>query len=165
MWCHDQGKEGKDYRSLKAGDDVLTITLDRALEILAEPKSGRGRRGAAKPIRELGAHPEDDEPVNIYDGPYGPYIKHGKVNASLPEGQTVEGITIETAVEALAAKAGTKKKSGKSSKSSTSTGAKSTTKSSTAAKKTTTAKKSTTTKKSTAKKTTSSTSTKKKTGS
>jgi DNA topoisomerase-1 len=149
---HDQGKEGKDYRSLKAGDDVLTITLERALEMLAEPKAGRGKRGASKPIRELGAHPEDSEPVNIYDGPYGPYIKHGKVNASLPEGQTVEAITMETALEALAAKAGTKKKSSKSSKSSSSAAAKSTKTSSTA--KTTTAKKTTTTKKSTAKKST-----------
>ena len=157
---HDQGKEGKDYRSLKAGDDVLTITLERALEMLAEPKAGRGKRGASKPIRELGAHPEDSEPVNIYDGPYGPYIKHGKVNASLPEGQTVEAITMETALEALAAKAGTKKKSSKSSKSSTTTAAKSTTKSSTAAKKPTT-KKTTTAKKATTKKTTTS-STKKK---
>lgn len=146
---HDQGKEGKDYRSLKAGDDVLTITLERALELLSEPKSGRGRRAAAKPLRELGAHPEDEEPVNIYDGPYGPYIKHGKVNASLPEGQTVEAITMDVALEALAAKAGAKK-SGKGSKSST---AKSTKSASSTAKKTA-AKKSTTTKKSTTKKTT-----------
>lgn len=106
---HDQGKDGKEYRSLKAGDDVLTITLERALALLAEPKAGRGRRAAAKPLRELGAHPTDGEPVNIYDGPYGPYIKHGKVNASLPEGQTVEAITLEVALEALAAKAGAKK--------------------------------------------------------
>jgi len=113
---HDQGKEGKEYRSLKAGDDLLTVGLDRALEILAEPKTGRGRRAAAKPLRELGKHPKDEEPINIYDGPYGPYIKYGKVNASLPEGQTVEGITLETALEAIAQKAGTKK-SGKSTKS------------------------------------------------
>ncbi|MGA7936702.1 MAG: type I DNA topoisomerase, partial [Kovacikia sp.] len=161
---HDQGKDGKDYRSLKAGDDVLTITLERALEMLAEPKAGRGKRGASKPIRELGAHPEDEEPVNIYDGPYGPYIKHGKVNASLPEGQTVEAITMETALEALAAKAGTKKKSSRSSKAtkaSTSTSAKSAKSGSTAKK--TTAKKSTTAKTTTTKKTTSPTSTKKKT--
>jgi DNA topoisomerase-1 len=105
---HDQGKDGKEYRSLKAGDDVLTVTLDRALALLAEPKSGRGRRAAAKPLRELGAHPNDGEPVNLYDGPYGVYIKHGKVNASLPEGETAEAISLETAVAALAAKAGTK---------------------------------------------------------
>jgi len=107
---HDQGKEGKDYRSLKKEDDVLTVTLERALELLAEPKAGRGRsKAAAKPLRELGAHPTDGEPVNIYDGPYGPYLKHGKINASLPEGQTVEAIQMDVAVQALAEKAGTKK--------------------------------------------------------
>lgn len=137
---HDQGKEGKDYRSLKAGDDVLTVDLERALALMAEPKGGRGRRAAAKPIRELGAHPVDGEPVNIYDGPYGPYIKHGKVNASLPEGQTMEEIAMEIAVDALNAKAGTKKtgRSGKaaSGKSPTSKAATKTTKKSTAAKST-----------------------------
>lgn len=114
---HDQGKEGKEYRSLKAGDDVLTITFDRALALLAEPKATRGGRGKSKaPLRELGVHPKDGEPVNIYEGPYGNYIKHGKVNASLPEGQTIESITLEIAVDALAAKASSKK-SGKSTKS------------------------------------------------
>ena len=53
---HDLGKEGKDYRSLKADDDVLTVTLERALELLAQPKRGRGakRGGTKKPLRELG---------------------------------------------------------------------------------------------------------------
>ena len=107
---HDQGKDGKDYRSLKKEDDVLTVTLERALALLAEPKAIRGRgKAAAAPLRELGAHPEDGEVVNIYDGPYGPYIKHGKVNASLPEGQTVEEIPMEIAVQALNEKAGAKK--------------------------------------------------------
>ncbi|MBD2077387.1 type I DNA topoisomerase [Phormidium sp. FACHB-592] len=150
----DQGKGVKEYRSIKAGDDVLTITLDRALEMLAEPKTGRGKRAAAKPLRELGAHPEDGEPVNIYDGPYGPYIKHGKVNASLPEGETVEAIAMPTAVEALNAKAGTKK-AGRSRKASTSAATETTkaTKTSGTAKKTA-AKTTTGTKKTTAKKTT-----------
>lgn len=131
---HDQGKAGKDYRSLKGDDDVLTITLERALELLAEPKAGRGRsKATAKPIRELGAHPEDGEPVNIYDGPYGPYIKHGKVNASIPEGQTVEAISMEEALKALAAKAGSKAKAGRGTKSTT----KATKTTRTAAKKTT----------------------------
>ena len=133
---HDQGKEGKEYRSLKAGDDLFTIELERALAILAEPKTGRGRRAAAKPLRELGNHPDDEEPVNIYDGPYGPYIKHGKVNASLPEGETVEGISLETAIAAIAAKAGTKK--GKTSKTTKSTTKASTTKSTKAGTKSTT---------------------------
>lgn len=166
---HDQGKDGKDYRSLKASDSVLTITLERALELLAEPKAGRGRRAAAKPLREVGAHPTDGEPVNIYDGPYGPYIKHGKVNASLPEGQTVEAITLEIALEALAAKAGAKKpnrstKAGRSSTKATepkATEAENTSTKKTTAKKTT-AKKSTTTKKATTKKTATATSSRKK---
>ncbi|MBW4581843.1 MAG: type I DNA topoisomerase [Tildeniella nuda ZEHNDER 1965/U140] len=154
----DQGKGVKEYRSIKAGDDVLTITLDRALEMLAEPKAGRGKRGAAKPLRELGAHPEDSEPVNIYDGPYGPYIKHGKVNASLPEGETVEAIAMTTAVEALNAKAGTKKtgRSRKASAASTAETTKTSTTKKTAAKKTAAAKTTT------AKKAATKTSTKKK---
>ncbi len=121
---HDQGKEGKDYRSLKAQDNVLTISLERALELLAEPKKGRsGGSKSKKPLRELGVHPKDNEPVNIYDGPYGPYVKHGKTNASLPEGQSVEDLTLETALGLLEAKASTKKSSSKSSsKSSKSTG-------------------------------------------
>ena len=115
---HDQGKEGKDYRSLKAQDNVLTISLERALELLAEPKKGRGGGvRAKKALRELGVHPKDNEPVNIYDGPYGPYVKHGKTNASLPEGQSVEDLTLETALGLLEAKASTKKSTSKSSKS------------------------------------------------
>ncbi|WP_346292202.1 type I DNA topoisomerase [Sphaerothrix gracilis] len=143
---HDQGKEGKDYRSLKKDDSVLEITLERALAILAEPKSRRGRRKAAEPLKQLGNHPEDEQPVNIYDGPYGFYVKHGKTNASLPEGKKPDDITLELALELLEAKQATKKKSGRKSTKST---AKSSTKS--AAKKST---RKTTTKKSTTKKTT-----------
>jgi len=147
---HDQGKEGKEYRSLKAGDDVLTISLERALELLAEPKKGRrvSSSNSKQALRELGPHPADDEPVNIYDGPYGHYIKHGKTNVGLPEGQSVEALTLSTALELLATKesAGTSRKSSKSAASSTS---KSATKSST-----TSAKKKTTTSSSSSRKTT-----------
>jgi len=100
---HDRGKEGQDFRSLKAEDDVLTITLERALELLAQPKAGRGR-SSSTPLRELGAHPQDQQPVNVYQGPYGYYVKHGKVNAGLPEGTTPETVTLEQAVELLAAR-------------------------------------------------------------
>lgn len=119
---HDQGKEGKDYRSLKAEDNVLTITLDRALELLAQPKRTRGgsRSKTKKPLRELGVHPKDGEPVNIYQGPYGIYVNHGKVNASLPEGTSMEELTLETALELIAAKASSSKSGRKSSKSKTS---------------------------------------------
>ncbi|MEH2200727.1 type I DNA topoisomerase [Nostoc sp.] len=133
---HDQGKEGKDYRSLKAADNVLTISLERALELLSEPKKGRSSTNSKSKaaLRELGTHPEDGETINIYDGPYGPYIKYGKTNVSIPEGQTVEDITLTEALNLLAAKTSTAKSTRKTTKS-TSSKSKSTAKSTTATKK------------------------------
>lgn len=100
---HDPEGE-KDYRSLKGEDDVYTITLERALELLATPKSSRGR-AKKQVLTVLGNHPEDGEPVQVFDGPYGPYVNHGKVNASLPEGITPETMTLEQALPLLAEKA------------------------------------------------------------
>jgi len=91
-----------DYRSLRRGDDVLTVTLARALELLSLEK---GQRTPAAPLRALGAHPEDGAPVALYEGRYGPYVKHGAVNASLPKGESAESITLEKAVALLAHKA------------------------------------------------------------
>ena len=87
-----------DYRSLTEGDDPLSIQFDRAMELLAIPKQ-RGR--GATPIREVGKHPADDQPIELYNGRYGPYVKHNKVNASLPKGVESEDITIPVAVELL----------------------------------------------------------------
>ena len=101
---HDKGKGEKDYRSLKGEDDVLAIGLSRALELLAQPKRGRGGRTA---LRDLGTPADASDPVQLFDGPYGLYVKQGKVNASLPEGTTAETITLEQAQELLAAKAAT----------------------------------------------------------
>ncbi|ERN40218.1 DNA topoisomerase I, bacterial [Rubidibacter lacunae KORDI 51-2] len=120
---NEQGKVVKDYRSLKKEDDVLSVGLERALELLAQPKAGRGR-GTKPPLRALGNHPEDGEPVNLFDGKYGPYVSHGKVNASLPDGATPDNITLEQAIAAIAAKGPTKSRS-KSSKSGKSTATKS----------------------------------------
>lgn len=151
---HDQGKEGKDYRSLKASDDILTISLERALEILAEPKKGRrtSSKNSKSALRELGSHPNDGDPVNIYDGPYGPYVKHGKTNVGLPEGQSVEDMSLDKALELLA----TKEKSGKSTRKSSSAA-------STNGKAATTTKKKTTTGSSSSSKTSSATKSKAKT--
>ena len=134
---HDQGKEGKDYRSLKAEDDVLTVTLERALELLSQPKRSRSTSKTKTPLRELGIHPADNEAVNIYDGPYGPYIKHGKTNAKIPEGETVETLTLEKALELLGEKQTTTKKTTAKSTTAKSTAAKSTIAKSTTAKSTT----------------------------
>ena len=97
-----KGKGEREYRSIKGDDQVLTITVERALELLAIPKPGRGKR---TPLREVGPHPDDGEQVAIFAGPYGQYIKHGKLNCSLPEGKAPEDVTIEEAVALLVAKA------------------------------------------------------------
>lgn len=96
--------EGKEYRSIKAPDDVLTIQLPRALELLAQPKMGRGRRAGPTPLRSLGSHPDDKQPVGLYDGQYGPYVKHGDVSASLPKGSDPAALTLPEAIELLAAR-------------------------------------------------------------
>jgi DNA topoisomerase-1 len=99
------GAEGKDdFRSLKAGDDVLHVTLERAVELLREPKGVRGQRAQATPLRVLGAHPADGEPVNLFDGRYGPYVKHGDLNASLPRGSDPQAFTLDEAVRLIAEK-------------------------------------------------------------
>jgi len=108
----DKGKGEKDYRSLKGDDDVLAVGLSRALELLAMPKRGRGGRTA---LKDLGKPEGSEETVQVFDGPYGLYVKHGKVNASLPEGKGADAITLAEAVELLEAKAASKKTSKRSS--------------------------------------------------
>ncbi len=110
---HDQGKV-KDYRSLKEPDSPYTITLDRALELLAQPKATRSRSG--KLIRILGNHPADETPIELWEGSYGPYVKYDKVNASVPKEMDLESLNLEQALELLAAKAPTKTKAKTSSK-------------------------------------------------
>ena len=91
----------KDYRSLKKDDSVLDVTLERALELFAQPK-GRGRRSQV--VRTIGEHPETKSPVEILEGPYGLYVKHEKTNATLPKEKKPEEVTMEEAVKLLAEK-------------------------------------------------------------
>ena len=105
---HEESDKSKDFRSLKEDDNVFNLTFGRALEILATPK--RSRKKAAEAVREIGAHPEDEQPVNIFNGPYGPYVKHLKVNASIPKDMNLDDLTMKQAVELLAAKAKSKPK-------------------------------------------------------
>ena len=102
----NKGKGEKDYRSLKADDDVLLVGLERALELLAMPKRGRGGRTA---LKDLGIPKGEKDNIQVFNGPYGLYVKQGKVNASLPEGKGAEDISIEEAIELLAAKKSSKK--------------------------------------------------------
>ena len=122
---HDQGKEGKEYRSLKKEDDVLSIELHRALELLSEPK--KGRRGSQKElIKELGNHPDNEKPIKLYKGPHGPYVNHGRKNASLPEGESPDKMTLERAVELLAEKTKTSSKTSNKTTAKSKTGTKKT---------------------------------------
>ena len=107
-----KGKGEKDYRSIKGEDDVLEISIERALELLAMPKRGRGGRTA---LKDLGTPKGSEENIQVFDGPYGRYVKQGKVNASLPEGKTEENITLEEAIELLSEKIASKKISRKKS--------------------------------------------------
>ena len=93
----------KKYKSLGKEHDVLTVDLDTAVVLLEQA------RGARTPIRDLGKHPEDGEPVAIFEGRYGPYVKHKKTNATIPKDHDIEQVTIEEAVSWLAEKAAKKK--------------------------------------------------------
>jgi DNA topoisomerase-1 len=102
-----------DFRSLKKEDNVYTVELARALELINQPKKARG---AANVLRELGAHPVDKKPVALYEGKYGPYVKHGDINATVPKEVDLEKLTLEEALPLLAARAaaGPAKKKGRS---------------------------------------------------
>jgi DNA topoisomerase-1 len=96
-------KKGTDSRSLASEDELLTITIEQAKEVFAQPKvRGRGRAAAAPPLRELGEDPGSKKPVVVKEGRFGPYVTDGETNASLRKGDSVESITIERAAELLA---------------------------------------------------------------
>ncbi|HEV2549683.1 MAG TPA: type I DNA topoisomerase [Stellaceae bacterium] len=100
-------KHGDTFRSLPAGDDVLTVGINRAVSLLAEPRKGGGRR-MPTPLRVLGNHPEDGAPVNLFSGRYGPYVSHDGVNATLTGDLTPETVTLDQALALLNAKSGNK---------------------------------------------------------
>ncbi len=92
------------YASLKKEDDVLEIGLERGTELL-EAKRTRGSGASGQTVlKALGNHPETGEEVNILEGRYGPYVKHGKTNASLAKGTEPDSVTLEAALELLASK-------------------------------------------------------------
>jgi DNA topoisomerase-1 len=99
-------KKGDEFRSLAPEDDVYTVTLERAQELLAqEKKSIRRQRAAPKELRVLGPHPVSRAPVRVLDGRYGPYVTDGETNASLPKGVSPDGLTMEEAKALLDARA------------------------------------------------------------
>ncbi|SDK11318.1 type I DNA topoisomerase [Aliiruegeria lutimaris] len=109
--AHQKPDEAKPvYANLKDPSEVFEVGMNRAVEMLAEKRANpRGRGGtAAKPLKELGEHPESGGPVNVMEGRYGPYVKWEKVNATLPKDTDPQSVTMEQAVELIAEKAGKK---------------------------------------------------------
>ncbi|MFG5383871.1 type I DNA topoisomerase [Yoonia sp. R2-816] len=109
--------KGGTNANLETIEDVWTVGMNRAVQLLAEKVASRGGRGkAATPIRELGEHPEAGGAVNIFDGKYGPYVKWEKINATIPDTIEPADLTMVQAVDLIderAAKAGKKKPSAK----------------------------------------------------
>jgi DNA topoisomerase-1 len=105
-------ERGGTNANLESLEDVFTVGMNHAVELLAAKVASRGQRGkAALPIRELGEHPDVGGPVNVFDGKYGPYVKWDKINATIPDTVEVADLTLSQAVtliEERAAKAGKK---------------------------------------------------------
>ena len=95
-------KKGTDSRSLGSEEELFTVTLDRAKELFAQPKTRGRRAAAAPPLRELGEDPVSKKPIVVKEGRFGPYVTDGETNASLRKGDEVEQITTERAAELLA---------------------------------------------------------------
>ena len=99
-------KHGTIYANIPDVEEVFTIGMNRAVEVLAQKASrGPGRAAAAGPLRELGEHP-DGGIVSVMPGKYGPYVKWGKVNATLPKDLPPETVTLDEALALVAEKSG-----------------------------------------------------------
>jgi DNA topoisomerase-1 len=98
-------KHGRIYANLPEVEEVFTVGMNRAVELIAAKAAGRAGRGAAaEPLKELGEHPGEGGPVNVMNGRYGPYVKWAKVNATLPKDLDPQDVTLERAVELIAEK-------------------------------------------------------------
>jgi len=95
--------DGK-FKSIPKTDSVYEIDLPRALEVLVMERAPRGADSAASLLKNLGAHPEDGKDITVRSGRYGPYVKHGSTNATLPKDITPEEITLDEALALIAAR-------------------------------------------------------------
>ena len=97
------------YANVDGIEEVFSVGLNRAVALLAEKKAagGKGRFQRAKPtvLKDLGEHPDGGGKIEVLSGRYGPYVKHGDVNATLPNGKDPAAISVAEAVELIAARA------------------------------------------------------------
>jgi DNA topoisomerase-1 len=95
-------QKGKETRSLESEEQLFTITLQDALDLMAKPKERRGRgKAAAGPLREVGDDPDSGKKIVVRSGRFGPYVTDGETNASLRRGDDPETVTLERAIELL----------------------------------------------------------------
>ncbi|MCC6983456.1 MAG: type I DNA topoisomerase [Bauldia sp.] len=98
--------DGK-FANLDSVEEVFSVGINRAVSLLAEKAASGGRRfgGNAQPGRSLGDHPTLGGAITVRSGRYGPYVNHGKINATLPRTMTTDSVTLAEAVELIARKA------------------------------------------------------------
>lgn len=96
-------KHGTKYKSLGSDDDLLSIGLNRAVVLLAEPSKGRNGAAPATPTKQLGEHPSGGK-ITQHTGRFGPYVKLGKLMATITKSYDPETLTLDQAIEILAAK-------------------------------------------------------------
>ena len=115
------------YTRLNGTHEMLEIGLNLAVTRIAEAGQKGGNRRGPRELKNLGVHPDDGAPILIMDGRYGPYVKHQKINATIPSEKDPDDVTLDDAVALIAAraargpakrkkKAGSKKKSAASKK-------------------------------------------------
>ena len=108
-------KKGSTYANIPKDESVLEIGLNRAVALIVE-KQSKMKGGGAAAGTELGKHPKDEKPITLHDGRYGPYVKHGRTNATLPKGSDPKAVTLEEAIALIDAKKGKKTPAKKSAK-------------------------------------------------
>ena len=111
----------KSYTTIPKEDDVLTIGMNRAVDLIAEAAKKKGGKASATPLKVIGNHPEEGDEIAVFSGRYGPYIKYKKLNVTLPKDKDPQDVTLEEAVELInkkAASGSSKKKTTRKKKSS-----------------------------------------------
>jgi DNA topoisomerase-1 len=92
------------YANLSSAEEVFDVGVNRAVALIAEKRAGANARRGGEPtsLKDLGAHPADGQPIKVLAGRYGPYVKHGATNATIPKGMEPSTLTLEDAVKLIA---------------------------------------------------------------
>ena len=94
------------YANLPSADEVFEVGINRAVALIAEKKAGGRGRGTPAALKDLGEHAAlGAGSITVRDGKYGPYVNHGKVNATLPKGMDPQTVTLEIAIALIAERA------------------------------------------------------------